>query len=195
MKFDRDLFEESFSLDHFPEWVCPTCNNGKLHVDKPFISQELVRSKNAHTEEDWEPESKHEKFYGDLVCNSKKCGEKVTIAGRIEYWLDEEMEEANKERLLQKKFYPEYFYPYLKLFALPIDFPFELEEPIETIFKLFWVDSSACANAIRIMVGEILTEQRINKTTKGRNKKRQYLNLHQRIENLKRKIKMWLKFF
>ena len=189
MKFNRELFNEYFIIDKIPEWTCPTCASGKLFLkEKQFTTHETYESQNEHHEDGWEPEWIREKFYGDLICSNKKCNEKTTIAGRIrvepDYIIDEETNEQHLSYI--QVYYPEYFYPYLTLFDYPENFPNKLEKSLESIFKLFWIDKSACANAIRIMIDEILTDQKINKTVKSKSGKRLTHQLHHRIEEFKK---------
>ena len=139
MKFDRANFEESFPFDQLPEWTCPTCNKGNLVLNGSFITTESIESKRNREDEGCELEQLNGKFQGELICENKRCGEKINISGKFSVEHEHSVDDGTP---LKNTFYPEYFYPYLKLFEVPEDFPFELEEPLEKVFKLFWIDKS-----------------------------------------------------
>jgi uncharacterized protein DUF4145 len=181
MPLDYNLLEGSFI--ELPEWNCPSCLKGKLIPDLPsFITHELAESQKDHNHPDWEPYWIREKFYGNLVCNNKACKENVTIAGQTRV---QEDYRDDYERQYTPFYYPQYFYPPLKLFEFPENLPDDLEDSLENLFKLFWIDNSACANALRTVVEEILTDQRIAKTVTNAKNKRQRLDLHKRIEKFR----------
>ncbi|MBN1462628.1 MAG: DUF4145 domain-containing protein [Paludibacteraceae bacterium] len=176
MSINRDLYQNGFSSDNLPSWECPTCKSGKLHFDKTNITLfETNKSKEFHKEIDWEPHLIDRHFQGTIHCSNPKCKETYAIAGKIEAY-------ENNEKDF---FYLNYIYPVIHIFELPDEISYEVEEALVLVFKLFWVNEAACANAIRKTVETILTDKNILKTKKTKSGKRDKLSLHDRIELFK----------
>lgn len=189
MKFNPEHFEEGFYQKEFPFWICPTCLKGQLRCKyEELRSDELSLSKKRHKHEEWGAEFAKLKFTGNLYCNNSRCEEVVTIAGRMGY---EYVDDAHGE---VPKYFPEYFYPYLKIFELPEGCPYEVEQAIENVSKLFWLSKSGCANAIGVTLEEILTDQRINRFVITKKRERKRLSLNERIKLFEAKKPVPAKF-
>lgn len=76
---------------------------------------------------------------------------------------------------------PKYFNPALEIIPVPNYLNKSIAFCLVESFKLFWIDNSACANKIRIMVEAIMNERKIPKTVL-KSGKRSRINLHKRIE-------------
>lgn len=192
MIFEREKYPISFSIKNFPDWNCPTCGKGKLNVITNSIkSNELIESKkkNKNYPPQAIPPSKNT-FFFEAICSQTTCLEQIYITGKMEIeetedWVPELEELVSK---MDKVFYPEYFYPTLKLFKCPDYYtPYDVEDALEIAFKLFWLDKAACVNACRKTIEEILNDKKINKTNKKKTPKRKYLSLHERLELYKKK--------
>ncbi|WP_207514993.1 DUF4145 domain-containing protein [Longitalea luteola] len=185
MAVTRTIWKNWFTENNIPSWPCPSCNKGTLIGDKKDIkSYEAISSQKLHREEDWDPEQIWGQFTGNLKCDV--CEETVVIAGKMaveaEHVYDEQYEGYNFEyiEILQ----PNIFVPTLNIFELHKDVPEEVCNAIKESFKLFWIDSSSCANKIRTVVELIMDEQKVPKTYKDRGKRKGY-SLHKRIELFK----------
>jgi hypothetical protein len=118
-------------------------------------------------------------FISTVSCNNPKCKERYTITGEISVWDDSDEEEAPH---FIEHYYPRYIFPVLHFFELPEDIPYEVEETLSHSFKLYWIDASACANAIRRTLELILTNNGVKKTELSSSRKKKTLTLHRRIE-------------
>ena len=80
---------------------------------------------------------------------------------------------------------PKYFLPCLHIFPIRYDISDWVVE-LEEIFSLFWANSAACANSMRKLIEEVLTDKKIKRYNRvsGRLKP---LNLHDRILLFKNK--------
>lgn len=184
-----DAFNESFRFNDCPVWKCSSCLNGTLIFDKKrFTIFETKASKKAREEyEDWDPTWINEHFSGILSCSNPKCQDKYIISGTIstdiEYDSDEKLEVGTQN------FYPQYIYPIIHIFEIPDETPDEIVEAIKKAFLLYWVDNSACGNAIRTVVESIMDDKKIRKTATKSTGKRTKISLHKRLENFSLKYK------
>lgn len=182
MEIDKDSFEEYFTYDQLPNWLCSTCKKSRLVFESNKI---IVCQTNASKEYDrnWvgeEPYYLANHFHGTIKCSDSKCNEIYTIAGR--FIIEEDFDEEEEQIFNKESYYTEYIYPIVNIFKLPEDTPWEVEEAITIAFKVFWIDKAACANAIRKSVEIILTDKKVNKFKKHLNKPRTKFTLHQRID-------------
>lgn len=185
MRIDRDSFDNNFTLYDIPDWNCSTCHKGKLLFDKKNITEfETSESKSNQKHDAWEPYWLDKYFQGTITCNNPKCKEVFSIAGLIKV---EEDYDGEHGPTYTSCYYPEYFYPTLHLFKIPQDTPSDIEESIYAAFKVFWLDKSACANAVRTTVEVILNDRKVLKTELTKGKKRRSLSLHERIEIFEKK--------
>lgn len=185
MNIDKDAFNESFTLSDFPTWKCSTCNKGNLDYgnETVFETVESMKEREDYVD-DWDETWIRKHFIGTLKCNNQKCREIYSFAGEIDHDVDHEEENGNE--IITVRYYPKYIFPILYLFSIPEEAPSEVIVSIERAFKLYWVDNSACGNAIRTVVEVIMNDKNIRRTTtiSGKRKK---LSLHTRIENFQNK--------
>jgi len=185
MRIDRETYQGYFSGYWIPLWDCPTCKKGKIEIDfadiKIYETNESKKNRGGHEwGEDLSIIVKY--FSGKMQCNNRWCGEIFAISGEITV-VDNDIEVAPP----YDRYYPKYIFPTLHFFELTDDIPYDIEDALKNAFKLFWTDNSACANAIRITIDEILNDKRILKTKLLKSKKRIKLTLHERIELFKKK--------
>lgn len=180
MRINRDPFNEKFTNNNAPHWNCSSCENGKIIFDRKDVTiYETKESKKDRDNRDWEPYWLDQYFTGKMQCNNISCKEIYIISGKI---IVHEAYEEEYKGDYQECFYPNYIFPIIYLFDLPKELPIEVKKLTIDAFKLFWVDKSACANAIRTTVESILNDKKIPKTVLTKKKKRINLSLHERIE-------------
>lgn len=185
MRLDRESFEDSFTLYNIPNWDCSTCKKGKLLFDAKNISvYETYSSRVNRSHDAWEADWIIKHFNGKIVCNNPKCKEIFSIAGYIKVEVDYE---ENENSSFTECYYPQYIFPLLHIFCIPEDTPKDVEKAIHLAFKVFWIDKSACANAIRTTVEVILNDKKVLKSAITKGKKRRSLSLHERIELYEKK--------
>ena len=187
MRIDRDSFNDNFTTYNIPDWSCSTCQKGKLLFDKKHITiHETNKSKKDRDSRDWEPYWIAQHFHGTITCNNPKCREVFTIAGFVN--VEEDYDEDHGQSYTDC-YYPQYFFPTLHIFKIPEDTSKDIEDAILAAFKVFWIDKSSCANAIRTTVEVILNDKKVLKTELTKKKKRRNLSLHERIELFDKKNK------
>lgn len=182
--------KESFSISSIPDWPCPTCGKALLGIDKKdFRFEETPESIRDHSHEDWDPDFINYRFIGFLRCTNVKCKDIVTFTGAGGVELNSYYDhDGSRESDYEDYFVPKYFIPALHLFKINVNCPREILNQIVEAFSLYWCDSSACANKIRIALEMIMDDHGIKKTYINSKKERRELALHSRIELLGKKI-------
>jgi len=178
-----DAFNESFDIDDSPHWKCSTCKKGAVILNKSDIEiSETVTSINDRIDyvSDWDKSWIKEYFVGTMTCSNQKCREKYSIVGLVNYSIDYSVNEEPEQ--YHQAFYPQFIYPCIHLFDIPDEVSSDVVESIENSFKLYWIDSSACGNAVRKVIEILLTDKSIRKTKTLNNGRRKRLTLHERIE-------------
>jgi hypothetical protein len=157
-------------------WRCPRCEGALAvtasHILRDFSYQSLT---------DGRPSESEYRFAGLLKCIH--CRESISIAGEA-YDVEDYVEDHNGQTQIERniRYCPRFFFPALHLFVIPSRLKESvIHEAIEAAFGLFFCDTSASANKIRIVVELVLTDWSIprHERTSGGLKK---LNTHKRIE-------------
>ena len=179
MGINRESFRERFSA--LPSWRCSTCGIGSLVEDKARrIDIEPVYSKDAHSEDWWEPEFITRRFAAVLLCQNPDCGEVVLVTGNVV--VNEGFDD---------EFGPHYFDTLEPLTARPPIAVFELDEPwaesvrnqLKLAFSHVLSDPGAAANRLRTAVECLMDDRGIKKYPRtGRRRK---IDLHNRILDFK----------
>lgn len=115
-------------------------------------------------------------FSAIFKCSNNSCEENFSSCGQGK--VIEEINDLPEGITYIELLEPEYFFPHLEIFPIPVNCPKSVAEEIRSSFRLFFCDSSASANHIRKAVENILTDKGI-KRFKGR--ERVSITLHQRI--------------
>jgi hypothetical protein len=189
MAIKREIWKEEFTLKELPEWQCPACNKEMLHLDKVnFTVREDSHSKKSRSHEDWDSLWITGVFNGLLECKNKKCEETVVLLGKMfnrwgEVFIDEE---HGWEQIEFESLAPKLFIPALHIFPLSNNVPERIKKQVIEAFSLYWVDTSACANKIRVVVESIMNDYKVKRTS-IKNQKRHKLVLHKRIETFTNK--------
>ena len=153
------MWKGYFNIENIPEWVCPICNKGILIGDKKtLIVTEYEHSKAEHSDENWEPLWISGNFSGFIKCNSSKCKEKVVVIVTTSVEEDNYYDETYDAvfQTYYDRLQPKLFVPTLNIFEIQTEIPENIKSQIQEAFYLFFVDSSACSNKIRIVVEFIM---------------------------------------
>jgi len=179
---DRKIFKLPFTKEKIPEWICPTCKKGVLHLkDGTFSSEESSLSKSAHNHEAWEPEWIQLVYSCLIECSNSSCKEIIASSGSGTVDWDVTYDHmGNPEQEYFSYFKPKYFQPHLKLFDYPETTPDDVADEIDQSFALFFCNPSSASNHIRIAIEHLLTHLKVKRFE--RNGKLRPLNLHRRIE-------------
>lgn len=174
----------SFTETNTPEWICPSCNAGKLSLAKnSLVSQETIASKERHHDEDWDPTWINTAFSAFFMCGN--CGEPIAVSGwgtvteRIRLLPDGSVDDSTEDQ-----FFPEFFTKAPHLIEIPVDCDPNIEIEIEKSFQLYFVDANSCANKIRVTIEMILDGFKIprkKRITRGGNAEVRSMSLHERI--------------
>lgn len=180
MAVNRRYFNDFFSKDNIPEWLCPICSHGHLRLpsDKSIRVDETEASKKNSAEDYWDLDKFEGKFIAILKCSNKECSEFTYSTGNV---IDSFEPNDEGQTELIRFVEPRFFYPTIKLFELIKDYPDEIKNKLLDAFKLFWVDKESCANKIRVVIELIMNDRSIKKTDTNKKGKRRNLTLHERI--------------
>lgn len=183
MGLKRDKWKRNFHANSKLGWPCPACGASPLRIVKGSIVEgETHASSTAHSETWWEPEHIDGRFACMMDCGN--CKNHVAVAGtylvRDDRYIDPEIGEAGDyETYYQAK----YFTESPRLVDIPDATPESVVDELLASFQLYWNDPLGCTNRIRSAVEKLLTAQRIAQTTRKKpGSKRQFMNLHRRIE-------------
>ncbi|MEL1243681.1 DUF4145 domain-containing protein [Flavobacterium sp. DGU11] len=191
MGINRIIWKYTFTVERLPEWICPTCKKGNLTGNKSnFIIHEDSASKTMLKERDWEASWITGVFTGMIQCNNSKCMEFVAVIGDMsveeEHVYDDKYDDV--EYVAYEVLKPKIFIPPLQIFDLNDNLPPSINMYIREAFSLYHVDTSACANKIRIVVELLMDFYKIKKTIITSRRKRKRVTLHERIELFKEKF-------
>lgn len=152
---NRDLWLHDILDKKVPPWPCPTCGLGNLAVvPDTWRDGELVRSRSAQDDPDWDPDWIEYQFSSQLQCRSDTCGETVELVGRGGV----EPAEEEGELVYREVYRPLFANPMPAIFVLPEACPSGVRIAFQRSFRLFWSDAAAAANAARVGL-EILLEE------------------------------------
>lgn len=162
------------------QYLCPQCEIGFLVPDKDsFKLSEPTYSLNMHSHGDWDPDWITYRFTVTCVCTKKDCGELAFVSGdgsvgqRYDYNGDPEYYDS---------FCIRSFYPAPRLCQVPVGTPSIVKELLEKSFSLYWVDTSAAANALRASLESLLDELKIPSHKKNAKGETVFISLHARLE-------------
>lgn len=182
MTLDRALWLAEFSGDRMP-WLCPACSGARLRVQPGTLAEgETSASRSQFNHPAWEPEWIDGRFTCVAFCPD--CETRIAVAGKYRVKDERYLDQVHGESGDFVNYYrPLFFSEAPRIITLPKNTPAAVATNVEASFQQFWLDASACANRIRSAVEELLTSQRVPRTT-GRvpGKRRKFLTLHARIE-------------
>jgi hypothetical protein len=183
MPVERKIYKFPFWKDNPIEWVCPTCERGVLSGERgSFSFHEIKESRDAHKNEDWDPDWIVYAYSCTFLCTNPQCQEVVASVGTGGVDVDPQYDEKGELKELKHYdyFQPKYFYPHLNIFKLPENTPANIKKEVHNSFELFFASPSSSLNHIRIALELILDFLKINRFKLIR-KKRIYISPHERI--------------
>jgi Domain of unknown function (DUF4145) len=170
MAINRSEWRNMF--DVIPRWHCPTCQVGRLRLDRRTLSKEETGpSKRSREHELWDPEWIVSRFTGFLRCDSPHCRELSAVFGSVLL--------AHSESELADCFDVRGIYPAPLPFPVGREIPQKVAQAVQAAANLFWMDREAATNKVRQAVEALLTEQRVARFP--RKGKRRPLSLGSRI--------------
>lgn len=176
----KEKFPKSFVGAPNQKFLCPTCCEGLMVPDATtFFEVEPAFSKNAHSHEAWDPDWIKTRFTYRAVCNNGDCSEVAFVSGRggaEQGYIDQgEIGYYDYCRI-------ETIFPAPNLIPIPEEAPYEIKTLLKKCFALYWVDTSAAANAMRASLEALMDEMKIPSSQPTKAGKVVTLNLHSRIE-------------
>lgn len=187
-RLNKKLYTKlQFTKSNVPYIACPSCMGGRLVSSENYVTRnDSASTIRNRKEDDWEPEFSCCHFSAVLVCNDPACSETVHVVGegRVEEVIVDYDEMYGPIGGLTEVYIPHYFVPPLRIFDCPSRTPERVKRDIEASFSVFFADTSAAGNRIRIAVESLLTALKVplkEKTKKGEFKRS---SLHRRIERL-----------
>ena len=169
-------------------WGCSTCHEGILeYKDKNFHYKEDSDYNNHLFEPHYynPPNDIDFRYTLTLQCTNPKCHENVVSVGQYSIEIIQEYDEYNDIiNVTEYSFSPKYFYPPLHLFKIHESTPDEVKKTIIESFSLYFTNSFAAVNQIRLALEILMTEldvARMYTNDKGENK---YYSLEKRIKKL-----------
>ena len=165
-----EYWDTTYKLTKIPPFKCPTCEHGILLYQKDkFLKEEKSISRQKY-EATVDPEDLQYCFTCLIICNNDKCLEIATVSGTINLWqngCEDTFDIETGTPLDIPENIPKYENHYLienislpiNLISIPKEIDTELKYLIEQSFKLFWLDSTSCANKIRISLEYLLSKK------------------------------------
>jgi hypothetical protein len=178
MTIDDKLWLGSYDEEEFPPWPCPQCGRHSLSIQPGSLASAETRdSREAHNDDNWDPEWMSEKFVCLVQCQTKSCSEVCSIAGTTSHrW------EWGPDDRLVRQLNPRFVEPAPPVFAIPKSTPGKTAIALEGAFSLFWSDPAAALNRVRSGIEFLLDARSIQRKEKTKKGTFRSLSLHQRIE-------------
>lgn len=153
---NKEIFNQSFTKEAVPEYLCPHCCSGVLRVDGEFFSHEPKASAALHSEDWWEVDHVELFFKCTLKCSS--CADLVFVvgSGSVSEVYDE-APDGEWHRDYIEYYRPSFFHPPLQLVSYPAKAPENVVSPLDVAGALFFSSPSSCCNSIRASAEEVLT--------------------------------------
>ena len=174
------------SLDALDGWVragrwpqveCPICQVGVLSPE--FLKDTPTEASMAQYRRRTHDASIIEgQFHGLLKCGFAQCGERVTVAG--DFSVDHDAGEDGRATEFEY-FRLRFATPALSLVKPPPGTPPTVIAAIRSASSVLWAAPTAAANRLRVATEELLTAQRVRRTTINKQGKREALKTHARI--------------
>ncbi|HYH81071.1 MAG TPA: DUF4145 domain-containing protein [Longimicrobium sp.] len=175
---NRANWKPWISSYNWPAWTCPTCHSGTLQLDrKSVVERETAKSRRDRNSEDWDPAGIFNNFTAWLKCSKATCGEVALVAGSSGV---DPTEGAEGELELEEVYSPRFVMPMPDIIAIPAKCPEAVAAELRSAFRLFWLDTGAAANRLRVALEALLDVPGIRRRQRVPGKIKD-LSLHQRI--------------
>lgn len=182
---NRDLWtNRTFTNDNPINYPCPKCNVGFLAPKRKIVTE--ITPTGAEMEYYGYPYGIEHIFSGTLICKNNDCRELVSISGQCLRDIVTEKELPSGEMVEDRfsTYLPKFFFPNLKMIALPKEVSENVAEQINLSFSHYYNDLSSCANRIRNGIELILDDLNAPKWRKtNAGLKQVFKTLHSRIEH------------
>lgn len=170
-----------FYKKYKPEITCPNCNKGVLTLLNENMKIRITKD-GRELENIGEYLDVTFKFSALLICNNKFCQDVTATSGigtvEQEYYVDEG---GYDDFEYKEYFLPKFFCPPLNIINPRSEYPDKVRQILVESFSLFFADTSACANKIRQVVEEILSDHDVPRLSR-KNRRQNFITLHKRIE-------------
>ncbi|MCP4420250.1 MAG: DUF4145 domain-containing protein [Chloroflexi bacterium] len=170
------------SIKKFGNFSCPTCRSGYIDPVDAIIHTSKDPETNKFIQQNQFVQQEYKGQF-NLVLKCSMCAQKFHVSG-AGYYDYEHIDIHNWEtKTYGEEYYgeeywvtylPKYFDPSPHLIELPEKMPKAMQKEMIYVFNLFWFDSSACGNRLRIVVERLLDFLDVLPQR----------NLHSRIEKL-----------
>lgn len=173
-----DRIAQDFVEGEVPPFPCPTCGDPLVARKEGFHFDPSKESSFLYEHVDSDPTIIRGVFTLRLVCSRSTCHEAVSCVGSFQTIQDEHPSgEPEYLRCLS----PLLFVPTICLFPLTSELTDRIKKPLVDSFSVFWTNSNAAANSLRISVEALMDYRRIKKWVKRNDGKEVEINLHDRI--------------
>ncbi|WP_297893011.1 DUF4145 domain-containing protein [Shewanella sp.] len=145
-----EFIKESFSINSFPQWTCPTCMRGILEVVGELKAEETAETLNSHDHPGFDYEWVNYTVLGTLKCNNSRCSEKVVMSGTGRQ--EEACYIAPNGEYKEMSYFiikPIFMHPPINIFSVNQTVPKKISQMLVKSFALFFCDDNACGNRIR----------------------------------------------
>ncbi len=174
MRIDRDLWRPHWQEGDYPSLPCPHCR-APLNFDNDSLSVR-TSTHNVQLVELTDMDEALSDFSAWLTCGHAKCGQHVTVSGICTYNYAYDQKGAT---ITERVFSPKTLLPGPPLITLASDIPKSVRGILRASFNLFWLDSEACANRLRVALELILEDQGFPATDADG----KLVSLHRRIDD------------
>lgn len=182
---NRELWKNrTFTNENPTNFPCPKCSVGFLTPKKQILTE--ITPIGTEMEYYGYPYGIEHIFSGTLICKNKDCKELVSISGQCLRDIQTAKELPTGEMVEHRSstYYPKFFYPNLKIIALPKEVSENVAEQINLSFSHYFHDLSSCANRIRNGIELILDDLNASKWRKtNAGNKQVFKTLDSRIEH------------
>lgn len=168
------IADNKLNLTSFNRLPCPSCKDGYLRILKETLTHKhpsYIKQMPTHpsevfeyqdNDENWQRPTtyfdiegtEHDKYISSfyLECDRESCSEIVATIGesRLDGYYTEDKDENGNPYFNESFYYfPQFFYPTIRLFDIPIETPVNIKLELSKSFALFWSNPSASANSLR----------------------------------------------
>ena len=170
------------AVNELPLWPCPTCNKGKLLLDRKSLACEMSheRYRPIEFERDDFEENKllgffvalgeavermqwnQARFCALLKCDNQGCNERVSMSGRAE--MPSAIQVALQKQsgfILTERILPEYFSPPLQIIRLRAEYPEPVRIELIRSFTIFFSEPNSAGNRLRVAIERLLDAQTV----------------------------------
>lgn len=160
---DRETYEEtSIKKQEHTNFQCPVCKKGYLVSKTENIS--MIEYKKYNSEitscEDSDSEWLKYSFIGKFVCSNSLCQEEYAFGGKaVENHISGEYNTPDGLEYFddyETELFIEYMERSPQIILIRKEYPTDLNEILESSFRLFWIDLNSCANRIRIYLESLM---------------------------------------